>query len=253
MFVALDKLMNQGIKKVVVAVPEKTIGRSFNNTDLKKFGFFEDWRVAPYFNLTDTENELNKIGRFKEFFTQNNTDKLVCTHSTLRAAMKEMDNAALNDCLLAIDEFHHASASVESGLGDLLRDLMAETSVHVVAMTGSYFRGDGVPVMRPEDEGRFFHVTYNYYEQLNGYNHLKSLGLGYHFYQGNYLLAIKEILDLNKKTLIHIPYVNSRAATGLGKYSEVEEIMKMCGTIGEKDYNTGIRVQLGGQRMLGLG
>ena len=240
MFVALDKLMNQGIKKVVVAVPEKTIGRSFNNTDLKKFGFFEDWRVAPYFNLTDTENELNKIGRFKEFFTQNNTDKLVCTHSTLRAAMKEMDNAALNDCLLAIDEFHHASASVESGLGDLLRDLMAETSVHVVAMTGSYFRGDGVPVMRPEDEGRFFHVTYNYYEQLNGYNHLKSLGLGYHFYQGNYLLAIKEILDLNKKTLIHIPYVNSRAATGLGKYSEVEEIMKMCGTIGEKDYNTGI-------------
>lgn len=240
MFVALDKLINQGIKKVVVAVPEKTIGRSFNNTDLKKFGFFEDWRVAPYFNLTDTENELNKIGRFKEFFTQNNTDKLVCTHSTLRAAMKEMDNAALNDCLLAIDEFHHASASVESGLGDLLRDLMAETSVHVVAMTGSYFRGDGVPVMRPEDEGRFHHVTYNYYEQLNGYNYLKSLGLGYHFYQGNYLLAIKEILDLNKKTLIHIPYVNSRAATGLGKYSEVEEIMKMCGTIGEKDYNTGI-------------
>ena len=208
MFVALDKLMNQGIKKVVVAVPEKAIGRSFNNTDLKKFGFYEDWRVAPYFNLTDTENERNKIGRFKEFFAQKNTDKLVCTHSTLRAAMKEMDNAALNDCLLAIDEFHHASASVESGLGDLLRDLMTETSVHVVAMTGSYFRGDGVPVMRPEDERRFHHVTYNYYEQLNGYNYLKSLGLGYHFYQGNYLLAIKEILDLNKKTLIHIPYVN---------------------------------------------
>lgn len=240
MFVALDKLKNQGLKKVIVAVPEKTIGRSFQNTELKKFGFFEDWNVAQYFNLCDAENEQNKIGRFKEFFRQKSTNKLVCTHATLRAAMKESDNSIFNDCLLAIDEFHHASASVESGLGDLLRDLMAETSVHVVAMTGSYFRGDGVPVMRPEDEARFYHVTYNYYEQLNGYKHLKTLGLGYHFYQGNYLSAIHEVLDTTKKTLIHIPAVNSRASTGMGKYTEVEEIMSMCGTIGDKDYNTGI-------------
>ncbi len=239
-FVALDKLVNNGIKKVVVAVPEKTIGRSFQNTDLKKFGFFEDWRVAQYFNLCDTENERDKIGRFKEFFSQKNQDKLVCTHATLRAAMKEMENGIFNDCLLAIDEFHHVSASVESNLGDLIRDLMTETSVHIIAMTGSYFRGDGIPVLRPEDERRFYPVTYNYYEQLNGYKYLKSLGLGYHFYQGNYLTAIEEVLDTTKKTLIHIPAVNSRASTGFGKYSEVEEIMNFCGTKGEKNYDTGI-------------
>jgi hypothetical protein len=154
--------------------------------------------------------------------------------------MKETGNEVFNDCLLAIDEFHHASASYESGLGELIRDLMAETSAHIIAMTGSYFRGDGVPVLRPEDESRFYPVTYNYYEQLNGYKYLKTLGLGYHFYQGPYLSAIEEVLDTTKKTLIHIPSVNSRAATGLGKYTEVEEIMKYCGTIGEKDYNTGI-------------
>lgn len=240
MFVALDKLYNQGLKKVVVAVPEKTIGRSFKNTNLKKHGFFEDWRVAPYFDLCDGENEHDKTGRFKEFFANSTNRILICTHATLRFAMKEMDNSIFNDCLLAIDEFHHASASIESGLGDLLRDLMAESSVHVVAMTGSYFRGDGIPVMRPEDESRFHHITYNYYEQLNGYQYLKSLGLGYHFYQGNYLTAIEEILDTTKKTLIHIPSVNSRAATGLGKYTEVEEIMNYCGTPGEKNFDTGI-------------
>lgn len=240
MFVALDKLYNQGLKKVVVAVPEKTIGRSFKNTQLKKHGFFKDWRVAPYFDLCDGENERDKTGRFKEFFANSNNRILICTHATLRFAMKEMDNSIFNDCLLAIDEFHHASASIESGLGDLLRDLMAESSVHVVAMTGSYFRGDGIPVMRPEDESRFHHITYNYYEQLNGYQYLKSLGLGYHFYQGNYLTAIEEILDTTKKTLIHIPSVNSRAATGLGKYTEVEEIMNYCGTPGEKNFDTGI-------------
>lgn len=240
MFVALDKLANQDIKKVVVAVPEKSIGRSFRNTDLKKQGFFADWRVAPYFDLCDAENEKNKIGRFKEFFAQNSTDKLVCTHATLRAAMKELSNDVFDDCLLGIDEFHHVSASADSNLGDLIRDLMAETSVHIVAMTGSYFRGDGIPVLRPEDESRFYPVTYNYYEQLNGYRYLKTLGLGYHFYQGSYLSAIGEVLDVNRKTLIHIPSVNSRAASGLGKLSEVEEIMKICGTVGEKDYNTGI-------------
>jgi hypothetical protein len=60
---------------------------------------------------------------------------------------------------------------------------MNKSSAHVVAMTGSYFRGDTIPVLDPEDEARFVKVTYNYYEQLNGYKYLKSLGIGYHFYQ----------------------------------------------------------------------
>ena len=40
MFIALDKLANQGIKKVIVAVPERSIGGSFGKTDLKKDGFY---------------------------------------------------------------------------------------------------------------------------------------------------------------------------------------------------------------------
>lgn len=42
MFVALDKLANQGVKKVIVAVPERSIGKSFKNTELAKYGFYED-------------------------------------------------------------------------------------------------------------------------------------------------------------------------------------------------------------------
>ena len=34
MFLALDKMINQGIKKVIVAVPERSIGSSFSQTDL---------------------------------------------------------------------------------------------------------------------------------------------------------------------------------------------------------------------------
>lgn len=240
MFIALDKLQNQGLKRVVVAVPEKSIGRSFKNTNLVNSGFFANWDVAPYFNLTDVKNEQDKKGRFIEFFRQNSAKILVCAHATLRNGMKELEDEAFNDTLLAIDEFHHTSADANSNLGDVVRRVMNNSTGHIVAMTGSYFRGDGVPVLRAEDEARFFPVTYNYYQQLNGYKYLKNLILGYHFYHGSYLDRIGEVLDTTKKTIIHIPSVNARSSTGLGKYTETGEIMKVIGTVESKDYNTGI-------------
>lgn len=241
MFIALDKLVNQGLKKVVVAVPEKSIGRSFRNTDLVKFGFFADWRVAPYYDLCAAGgNENDKAGRFCEFMKDDKAKILVCAHATLRNAMKQLNDEDWNDCVLAIDEFHHTSADANSGLGDAVRRVMNNSTGHIVAMTGSYFRGDGIPVLRAEDEARFFPVTYNYYQQLNGYRYLKNLVLGYHFYKGIYLDHLAEVLDTRRKTIIHIPSVNSRASTSMSKYSEVAEIMNIIGKEVGYDYNTGI-------------
>lgn len=241
MFVALYKMQHQGICKTIVSVPEKTIGGSFQHTKLKESGFFADWTVAPYYNLCGGDNESNKIGRFKEFLQDHAATILVCTHSTLRYACKDLDDECFNDVLIGIDEFHHTSADADSGLGDLVRRLIAHTNAHIVAMTGSYFRGDGVPVLRAEDEARFHPVTYNYYQQLNGYQYLKNLTIGYKFYQGNYLDALSEVLDTTQKTIIHIPSVNSRASTGLGKHTEVDEIIKRIGTVKYTDYNTTVK------------
>ena len=240
MYIALDKLANQGIRKVVVAVPEKSIGRSFKDTNLVNGGFFTNWIVPPYFNLTDVKNEQDKKGRFIEFFQNSRAQVLVCAHATLRNGMKELPDDSFNNVLLAIDEFHHTSADANSNLGDVVRRVMNNSTGHIVAMTGSYFRGDGIPVLRAEDEAKFFPITYNYYQQLNGYKYLKNLVLGYHFYHGSYLDHIGEVLDTTKKTIIHIPSVNQRAATGLGKYQETAEIMKVIGTMDHKDHNTGI-------------
>ena len=215
MFVALDKLAHQDIRKVIVAVPEKSIGRSFNDTDLKKYGFFADWRVAPYYNLCSSSGtETSKRKKLTEFLAPSTSAQiLVCTHSTLRNAMKEIPNDMLNDVFFGIDEFHHTSADVNNNLGELIRRLLNETTAHILAMTGSYFRGDAVPVMRPEDEAKFQPtINYNYYQQLSGYKYLKSLGIGYQFFTGKYINAIPETLDTTKKTLIHIPNVNSKTA-----------------------------------------
>lgn len=241
MFLGLDKLVNQGLKKVIVAVPERSIGSSFATTDLKKFGFFADWTPNERYNLCTpgSDGSKSKVKAFHNFMKDSEEQLLICTHATLRFACEELDEEIFNNTLLAIDEFHHVSADAENRLGDLLRDIMDKSSAHIVAMTGSYFRGDSVPVLKPEDEEKFQKVTYNYYEQLNGYEFLKSLGIGYHFYQGKYTDVIMEVLDTNKKTILHIPNVNSGESTK-NKENEVDFILDAIGSVITQDNETGV-------------
>src|SRR5699024_1867253 len=110
---------------------------------------------------------------------------------------------------------------------------------HILAMTGSYFRGDSVPILSHEEEELFEKITYTYYEQLNGYDYLKSFGIGYHFYQGKYTSAIHEVLDTDLKTIVHIPNVNSGESTK-DKYDEVNRIIDLIGDVEYQDVDTGI-------------
>lgn len=246
MFIALDKLINQGVKKVIVAVPERSIGSSFSPTDLVKFGFFANWELNPRFNLCTAGSDKSKVKAFISFL-ESDERILICTHATLRFAYEGIQPKDLNDCLIAIDEFHHVSADGENILGEVLRSIMKNSNAHIVAMTGSYFRGDSVPVLLPGDEAKFTKVTYNYYEQLNGYDYLKSLGIGYHFYRGRYwvkdeekeISALEEILDEDKKTIIHIPSVNS-AESSKQKYEEVNHIVDCIGEMEFQDEETKI-------------
>jgi hypothetical protein len=229
MFVALDKLYNQGRKKVIVAVPERSIGASFSPTKLTANGFFADWEIKDEHNLCNPGSSQGKVDAFIEFL-EGTDATLVCTHATLRFAFEKIAPESFNGTVLAIDEFHHVSADTEANrLGALLRDVMNGSNVHIVAMTGSYFRGDSVPVLSTEDEAKFTPVTFNYYDQLNGYEHLKSLGIGHHFYQGRYTDAIGEVLDLDKKTIVHIPNVNSGESTK----DKIEEVGFIIDSIGE--------------------
>ncbi|TAM89989.1 MAG: DEAD/DEAH box helicase [Candidimonas sp.] len=233
MFIALDKLHNQGLRQAIVVVPERSIGGSFADEPLSRFGFPWDWTVEPRWNLCDApgvdeprvaKSKVKAVGEF----LRSDDRILVCTHATFRFAVDELGVAAFDDRLIAIDEFHHVSANPDNRLGNQLAEFLAHGKVHVVAMTGSYFRGDAAPVLTSADEARFEAVTYTYYEQLNGYEYLKSLDIGYFFYTGRYLDAINKVLDPALKTIVHIPNVNSRESLR-DKQREVEEIMGALG------------------------
>lgn len=245
MFVALDKLENQGVRKAIVAVPETSIGGSFKTTDLTSYGFHRDWEVNERWNLclTGEENKASaqKVKTF-EAFMDSPDEVIVCTHATFRFAFEEIVKKrgveAFDDCLIAIDEFHHVAASDDNRLGEILRRLLNRERAHVMAMTGSYFRGDSVPVLRPEDEAKFRSITYSYYEQIEGYEHLKSLGISYAFYRGRYISAIQDVLDTDLKTIIHIPHRGSAEAFG-EKHDEVGQIYDAIGEHVGQDPDTG--------------
>ena len=242
MFIALDKLANQGVKQAIIVVPEKSIGASFHDAPLRQQGFWADWRVEPKWNLCDAPGndnggKVNAIGAFLA-----SADKvLVCTHASFRFAVDKFGIEAFDDRLIAVDEFHHVSANADNRLGQHLGAFMARDRVHIVAMTGSYFRGDAVPVLAPEEEAKFESVTYTYYEQLNGYQHLKQLDMGYFFYKQSYADDILKVLNPAEKTIIHIPNVNSRESTK-DKIKEVEHIIEALGSWQGSDPSTGFQL-----------
>ena len=241
MFIALDKLENQGIRQVIIVVPERSIGASFHDEPLSDFGFFADWKVNPKWNLCDSSGtEGGKVKAVKIFL--DSTDSiLVITHATFRFAVDKFGLEDFDNRLIAIDEFHHVSANPDNKLGSQLSQLISRNRVHIVAMTGSYFRGDAIPVLMPEDENHFENITYTYYEQLNGYEHLKHLDIGYFFYSGLYANDILKVLNPNEKTIIHIPSVNSRESTK-DKIREVEQIIEELGEWQGLDPNTGFHL-----------
>ena len=134
MFIALDKLHNQGLKQAIIVVPEKAIGASFNDEALSKFGFWTDWIVAPKWNLcnapgSDNGGKVNSV----EAFLKSDDKVLVCTHATFRFAVDRFGVEAFDDRLIAVDEFHHVSANPDNKLGLHLGQFIARDRVHIVA------------------------------------------------------------------------------------------------------------------------
>ncbi|MGE0294208.1 MAG: DEAD/DEAH box helicase [Hyphomonadaceae bacterium] len=242
MFIALDKLANQRVKQAIIVVPERSIGASFHDEPLSQFGFWADWHVAPKWNLCDAPGADNggKVNSV-EAFLQSDDKVLVCTHATFRFAVDKFGVEAFDDRLIAVDEFHHVSANPDNKLGLHLGAFVARDKVHIVAMTGSYFRGDAEAVLAPQDEAKFDTITYTYYEQLNGYQYLKQLDIGYFFYSGSYADDILAVLNPAAKTIIHIPSVNSRESTK-DKIREVEHIIEALGDWQGADDATGFQL-----------
>lgn len=116
-FIALDKLHRQGLRQAIIVVPERTIGASFGDEPLTRYGFRADWTVGPRWNLCNAPGtdggKVNSVGAFLE----SDDRVLVCTHATFRFAVDKFGVEAFDDRLIAVDEFHHISANPDKKAG----------------------------------------------------------------------------------------------------------------------------------------
>src|SRR6056297_691584 len=68
MFIALDKLRNQGLTQAIITVPEKSIGSSFADEPLSDFGFWADRQLVPKWNLCNAPgadgSKADSVGSF---------------------------------------------------------------------------------------------------------------------------------------------------------------------------------------------
>src|SRR3546814_897147 len=108
MFIALDNLQCQGVRQVIIVVPERSIGSSFADEPLSQYGFDWDWQVAPQWNLCNAPGvdeprvAKSKVEAVRKFL--GSTDKvLVCTHATFRFAVEELSINAFDNFLIAIE------------------------------------------------------------------------------------------------------------------------------------------------------
>ncbi|EQD55245.1 hypothetical protein B2A_05830, partial [mine drainage metagenome] len=103
MFIALDKLRNQGLQQAIIVVPEKAIGASFHDEPLTKYGFLVDWHVKPKWNLCNAPGGDNggKVKAVAAFLAS--ADKvLVCTHATFRFAVDQFGVEMFDGRLIAV-------------------------------------------------------------------------------------------------------------------------------------------------------
>src|SRR6056297_1916329 len=89
MFIALDKLHNQGLEQAIITVPEKSIGSSFADEPLSDFGFWADWHVSPQWNLCNAPGSEGSKAASVGAFLESSDQVLVCPHATFRNAVEK--------------------------------------------------------------------------------------------------------------------------------------------------------------------
>ena len=189
MFIALDKLHNQGLKQAIIVVPERSIGGELRRraadastasgpTGRSSRSGTSATRRAPTIGGQGQGGRRVSRERRQGAGLHARDLPLRGRRARRRGVRRSPDRGRRVPPRLAPIQ---TTSSARSSAQFIARD-----KAHIVAMTGSYFRGDAVPVLSPEDEAKFETVTYTYYEQLNGYEYLKSLDIGYYFYSGPY-------------------------------------------------------------------
>ncbi|WDE98528.1 integrase repeat-containing protein [Lentisphaera profundi] len=222
--IALYKLAEEQVKRVIIAVPQKSIGVNFREYPVKAFEHAEKYHVS-----LDLIDGTDTTSRLKQFF-KSGTGICICTHASLVSAQVNVDQ--FDDCLLVIDEAHHVSASEDlmNHLGISVNNCMSSKG-HTVLMTATPFRSDAASIVPSgfDYASSFFSIT----EFLSSCKHLRGINTEFDLHEcDSYLDRINEI-DFSRKTAIYIPVTGSYESRDVfdknSKENHISSVMEKIG------------------------
>jgi hypothetical protein len=221
--------------KILVVVPQRLISKGFvNECWITADGEAFHWK--PTLNLCD---DLPQKGEQLRVWLDAPTDSAnriaVTTAMNLTRALEGMADWQIVelflDTQLVVDEGHHVQASQEetNRIGGIIAALLAakEPNSRLLLGTAYFFRGDRLPILHEEDEGRFKRHAVPLDQYWKELSHLKAYFYDSVCYKGTVWKELDELLkrDAASPTLFFCPRANGHLAIG-GKDQFVDTLVE---------------------------
>ena len=224
-FVFADRLLKDENHKLLIAVPQSLIAKSFGRTILKYNTRREvEWDIG--LNLCQDVKEkksdaLMKFLRKRKFNKGIHNRMAIITHYALAIALQEMTPRQIanyfKNTTLVIDEAHHVlypddkkETEDANRLGKIISAILEKghSSSGIWLPTATFYRGDSGPILSDEQIGKFkvHHLPFDKHWREN-IKYIESFEFNFLIYKNQIFKNIGQILrEGKKKTIIYCPF-----------------------------------------------
>lgn len=232
---ALTAMRRDPSLKVIIAVPQMLIARSFAQDDLLIDGKPARWHVAEQHRLIGTNDNVTRL---VDFLKSGDGRTLICTHQTLVLAHQKLMNegGAWPNVALYIDEAHHSSAdesdrATHNRLGQLVAHWMEAKPGPLLLATATWMRANMLDIVPKSRAGEFTRFILTMEEHLAAMRWLREVS--FRFLIGDVDECLRAVYsEGNAKTIAWLPPVGSALTRESGgKASALSKYQRALGSL----------------------
>jgi hypothetical protein len=233
-------LETQPQRKVIIAVPQKSIAKGFKKEMLIDVGsHFVKWQAPMNLCVDSRTNKegqtTEKVRRLLDFVTNEGEDNGAClvTHHALALAAIELEKLSSANITLVIDEAHHIQSNDQTAnlVGHLVRSWLqqAEPTAKFLFSTAYFFRGDKLSIIPDKFYEQFVRYHLPFDEYWNQLKYLKTYNYDFVCYQDTVWTPVENLLSKSSEpTIIYCPYEGHRLLLGETKTAFVSKLLKLA-------------------------
>ncbi len=260
---SIDALKNDKDHLVILACPQKEIGKGF---------FKRIWKIDGIDTTIRDNNQLcgdklftdtGKVERLKDFIEgkrhSHETDRMiVCTHATLSFVLERVDKSKMKNITLIVDEGHHIRTDDVNGLGKVANYFLDNDSnkLNLIVSSATPFRGDRAQIIPASEADRFHTFFLNYDRHL--IENCNGLAFSYEFFfnhkgRGN-AHTINTIFQRTgvRKTIIFIPRSGTMYSHDRNKRGDVDEVIRGIGNTNRATFTWDLKTMNNGVHIVKL-